>query len=225
MGSYHNLDGGWLAEYGLEDEGTLVDFIWPDATVASAILEFDVSQKMDSLLENNCTKKRARMEFSCAAPATKACREKMRRIRLNDRFAELCSILDPKKQPAKADKVAILTDANRLLHQLRLEAQKLQESNEALQVSLKNLKAEKVELRDEKVRLKSEKERMEKLLRSICIAPHPLHPVASVQAAAFTACTKALPYPTYNTPMGMWQWIPPAALDTSLDPVLRPPVA
>ncbi|KAM0948330.1 putative transcription factor bHLH family [Dioscorea sansibarensis] len=223
MGSCHNLDGGWLAEYGLEDEDTLVDFIWPDATVASAILELDVAQKMDNLLENNCTKKRTRVD-SCAAPANKACREKMRRDRLNDRFAELCSILDPKKPP-KADKVAILNDAIQLLNRLRLEAQKLKESNEALQNSIKNLKAEKVELRDEKVRLKAEKERMEKLLRCISIAPHPLHPVTSVQAASFTACTKPLPYPTYNTPMGMWQWIPPAALDTSQDPVLRPPVA
>ncbi|XP_039128039.1 transcription factor ILR3-like isoform X2 [Dioscorea cayenensis subsp. rotundata] len=196
MESCQNLGGGWLADYGLDDEVTSVDFIWPPSVT------------------------RTRVE-SCAAPGTKACREKMRRDRLNDRFAELCSILDPGKPP-KADKVAILTDANRLLKQLRLEAQKLKESNEALQVSIKNLKAEKVELRDEKVRLKAEKERMEKLLRCMNIAPPPLH---SFQHAVFSVPNKAIPYPTYKTPMGMWQWIPPAALDTSQDHVLRPPVA
>lgn len=110
---------------------------------------------------------------SCAAPGTKACREKMRRDRLNDkyvtlnfvactfkflsmnfliefvfttyscyfilRFTELCSIMEPGKPP-KTDKFSILSDATRLLTQLRSEAKKLKESNEALQVSIKNLK-------------------------------------------------------------------------------------
>ncbi|KAM0953479.1 putative transcription factor bHLH family [Dioscorea sansibarensis] len=222
MDSCQNLGGEWLAYYGLDDEVTSVDFVWPPS-VASAILEFDAPQKVDNFSENNCTKKRTRVE-SCAAPGTKACREKMRRDRLNDRFAELCSFLDPEKPP-KADKVAILTDANRLLKQSRLEAQKIKESNEALQVSIKNLKAEKAELRDEKVRLKAEKEKMEKLLRCMNIAPPPLHPVTSFQPAVFSVPNKAIPYPTYKTPMGMWQWIPPASLDTSQDHVLRPPVA
>ncbi|KAJ0979564.1 hypothetical protein J5N97_015038 [Dioscorea zingiberensis] len=232
MGSCQNFAGGWLVDYGLDDEISPVDFIWPPSVVhdaavaASAILEFDVSQKVDYFSENTCTKKRTRVE-SCAAPGTKACREKMRRDKLNDRFAELCSILDPGRPP-KADKGAILSDANRLLNQLRLEAQKLKESNEALQVSIKNLKAEKLELRDEKMKLKAEKEGMEKLLRrGMSVAPPPLnpHPVAPFQAAAFTACNnKTFPYPTY-TPMGMWQWIPPTSLDTSQDHVLRPPVA
>ncbi|XP_039145609.1 transcription factor ILR3-like [Dioscorea cayenensis subsp. rotundata] len=110
---------------------------------------------------------KTRVESSFAALATKSCCKKMRRIRLNDRFAELFSFFYSKKPLVKANKVDILTDANRLLNKLCFEAQKLKESNEALQVPLKNLKAEKIELRDEKVRLKAEKERMEKLLISI----------------------------------------------------------
>jgi hypothetical protein len=55
------------------------------------------------------------------------------------RFNELCAILEPGKPP-KADKVAILSDAARLLNQLRTEAQKLKQSNESLQDSIKSLK-------------------------------------------------------------------------------------
>jgi len=55
------------------------------------------------------------------------------------RFNELCAILEPSKPP-KADKVAILSDAARLLNQLRTEAQKLKQSNESLQDSIKSLK-------------------------------------------------------------------------------------
>jgi hypothetical protein len=47
--------------------------------------------------------------------------------------------LEPGKPP-KADKVAILSDAARLLEELRSEAQKLKTSNESLQDSIKSLK-------------------------------------------------------------------------------------
>lgn len=52
---------------------------------------------------------------------------------------ELCTVLDPER-PLKADKVAILNDASRRLNQLRLEAQKLKESNESLRDTIKSLK-------------------------------------------------------------------------------------
>jgi hypothetical protein len=55
------------------------------------------------------------------------------------RFNELCAVLEPGKPP-KADKVAILSDAARLLEQLRAEAEKLKTSNESLQDSIKSLK-------------------------------------------------------------------------------------
>lgn len=55
------------------------------------------------------------------------------------RFTELCSVMDPGKPP-KTDKFAILSDAARLVKQLRLEAKRLKGSNEALQNSIKSVK-------------------------------------------------------------------------------------
>ncbi|KAJ6803509.1 transcription factor ILR3-like [Iris pallida] len=137
-------------------------------------------------------------------------------------FTDLCSILDLGRPP-KADKVGILSDATHRLNQLRLEAQKLKDSNDTLQDSIRSLKAEKHELRDEKVALKAEKERLEQVVK--CTSPAPpfmAHPAAAI--AALHSAYKAVPYTNY-LPVGMWQWIPPAVLDTSQDHVLRPPVA
>ncbi|TVU19649.1 hypothetical protein EJB05_35812 [Eragrostis curvula] len=175
---------------------------------------------------------RSRPESS-APPGTKACREKLRRDKLNERFNELCAILEPGKPP-KADKVAILSDATRLLSQLRAEAQKLQKSNESLQDSIKSLKAEKSELRDEKTRLKAERERLEQMLKGISAASAPAqyvpHPAAAAAApqfhpAAFAHAGKFVPYASYPPPAAFWQWIPPTSLDTSKDPAHWPPVA
>lgn len=215
-------NSNWFSDYEIQAD----DYIWApqimdDSTPPSAVLG---SGKEADRSETSCTRKRPRHD-SCAASGTKACREKMRRDRLNDRFTELCSILDPGRPP-KADKVAILSDATRLLKQLRNEAQKLKESNEALQDANKNLKADKLELKDEKLRLKAEKERVEQMLKGMTLVP-PLvsHPAAAAyHAVAFAACNKNMPYRSFP-PMGMWQWIPPTSLDTSQDHVLRPPVA
>ena len=49
------------------------------------------------------------------------------------------SVLDPGR-PAKTDKAVILSDAVRVLSQLREEAQKLGESNENLQKKINELK-------------------------------------------------------------------------------------
>lgn len=59
---------------------------------------------------------------------------------LNFRFMELSSLLDP-GNPPKTDKAAILSDAARVVTQLRNEAQKLKDSNESLQEKIKELKA------------------------------------------------------------------------------------
>uniref|UniRef100_J3M7T1 BHLH domain-containing protein n=1 Tax=Oryza brachyantha TaxID=4533 RepID=J3M7T1_ORYBR len=228
---------GWLLEYGLEEIQSS-DFIYMagDPAVSSVLLGFDVPRKEDGGQDTSASKKRSRPESS-APPGTKACREKQRRDRLNERFNELSAILEPGKPP-KADKVAILSDAARLLGQLRAEAQKLKSSNESLQDSIKSLKvsssstrarwldshspeerradefervkcmqAEKSELRDEKTRLKAERE---------------IHPAAAFAQAG----GKYVPYATsYPPPAAFWQWIPPTSLDTSKDPVMWPPVA
>ncbi|KAF2931083.1 transcription factor ILR3 [Oryza sativa Japonica Group] len=234
---------GWLLEYGLvEEEIQGSDFIYmvdDPAAVSSVLLGFDVPRKEDGSggQDNSASKKRSRPESS-APPGTKACREKLRRDRLNERFNELSAILEPGKPP-RADKVSILSDAARLLSQLRAEAQKLKSSNESLQDSIKSLKAEKSELRDEKTRLKAERERLEQMLKGVGAAtpaapapfvPHHAAAVAAAPAyhpAAFAqAGGKYVPYATsYAPPAAFWQWIPPTSLDTSKDPVMWPPVA
>lgn len=55
------------------------------------------------------------------------------------RFIELASVLEPGRPP-KADKATILSDAVRLVTELRSEAQKLKESNEDLQIRIRELK-------------------------------------------------------------------------------------
>ncbi|THU60978.1 hypothetical protein C4D60_Mb07t18430 [Musa balbisiana] len=86
--------------------------------------------------------------------------------------------------------------------------------------------AEKLELRDEKMRLKAEKERTEQMLKAISTTPQFMTQPATAtpHSASVAARIKTIPHPNYM-PMGMWRWIPPAALDTSQDHVLRPPVA
>ncbi|CAD6271964.1 unnamed protein product [Miscanthus lutarioriparius] len=229
--------GGWLLDYGLVEEeiqGSEFIYMVDDPAVSSVILGFDAPRKEDGVQDNSGAKKRSRPESS-APPGTKACREKLRRDRLNERFNELCAILEPSKPP-KADKVAILSDAARLLNQLRTEAQKLKQSNESLQDSIKSLKAEKSELRDEKTRLKAERERLEQMLKGVShaavAAPGPFvpHPAAAAPpsfhpAAAFAQAGKFVPYPSYPPPAAFWQWIPLTSLDTTKDPAHWPPVA
>ncbi|KAH8494523.1 hypothetical protein Peur_060763 [Populus x canadensis] len=172
------------------------------------------------------SKKRSRSE-SCSASSSKACREKLRRDRLNDKFLELGSILDPGRTP-KTDKAAILVDAVRIVTQLRGEAQKLKDSNSSLQEKIKELKAEKNELRDEKQRLKAEKEKLEQQLKTMNSQPS-FMPAPPAIPAAFTTQgqapgNKLMPFISYPG-VAMWQFMPPAAVDTSQDHVLRPPVA
>ncbi|KAL5659121.1 hypothetical protein ACJX0J_032284, partial [Zea mays] len=76
---------------------------------------------------------------STTESSTKASREKIRRDKLNERFLELGAILEPGKTP-KMDKTAILSDAIRVVGELRSEAKKLKDSNENLQEKIKELK-------------------------------------------------------------------------------------
>eukprot|EP00262_Sarcandra_glabra_P000699 TRINITY_DN10824_c0_g2_i3.p1 TRINITY_DN10824_c0_g2~~TRINITY_DN10824_c0_g2_i3.p1 ORF type:complete len:232 (+),score=64.56 TRINITY_DN10824_c0_g2_i3:253-948(+) len=183
-------------------------------------------------LEGTNSRKRVRDE-SCMGPKSKACREKMRRDRLNDRFLELSSILDPGRPP-KSDKATILSDAACTVVQLRTEAQQLKEANEKFQETIKDLKAEKNELRDEKTKLKADKDRLEQQVKAMSLGPtgYMPHPAAlhAAAAAAFAAQGQAAanktaaPYPGFPG-VAMWQWMPPTVVDTSQDHKLRPPVA
>lgn len=228
-----NAASGWYIDYGNGMEDTQVaDYIWashvvddPESAVSARGLNVGAS-----LVGTPCSKKRNRVESS-AEPGTKACREKMRRDRLNDRFSELSILLEPGKPP-RADKAAVLVDATRRISHLRLEAQTLKETNESLQDTIKSLKAEKADLREEKMRLKAEKERLEQVLKGMSApTPTPFMPLPAAVTGPY--CHPTATFVTYGEnkrpanykPAQMWQWIPPAALDTSQDHVLRPPVA
>ncbi|GFP97278.1 transcription factor ilr3 [Phtheirospermum japonicum] len=191
-------------------------------------VEIDGSLGESDVPKETGTKKRSRTE-ACAPSSSKACREKLRRDKLNDRFIELAALLEPGRPP-KTDKSAILADAVRMVTQLRGEAQKLNDSNSNLQDKIKELKGEKNELRDEKQRLKAEKENLEQQLKTMN-APQPSFlpgppamPAAFASQGQAAAGNKLVPIISYPG-VAMWQFMPPAAVDTSQDHVLRPPVA
>lgn len=192
----------------------------------SLSVEFDDSFANTDGPKETGSRKRLR-PGSCIASGSKACREKMRRDRLNDRFLELGSILDPGRPP-KMDKAIILSDAVRMVSQLRGEAQKLKESKENLQEKINELKAEKNELRDEKQKLKAEKENLERQVKALNtqpgFLPHPPAIPAPFSAGGQVAGSKLVPFVGYPG-VSMWQFMPPTAVDTSQDHVLRPPVA
>ncbi|XP_039008849.1 transcription factor ILR3-like [Hibiscus syriacus] len=164
---------------------------------------------------------------SCGASGSKACREKMRRDKLNERFLELGSILDPGRS-SKMEKAVILVDAVRMLTQLRDEAQKLRESNESLLEKINELKAEKNELRDEKQRLKAEKDDLERQVKALGSQPGFVPQAPAIPTPFSTpnqvVGAKLVPFVGYPG-VSMWQFLPPAAVDTSQDHILRPPVA
>ncbi|KAJ6805222.1 transcription factor ILR3-like isoform X2 [Iris pallida] len=171
------------------------------------------------------------LQESCSKPGSKASREKMRRDRLNEKFLELCSILEPGKPP-KMDKAAILSDAARMVTQLRSEAQNLKDSNESLQEKIAELKAEKNELRDEKQKLKAERENLEQQLKFLNAQPS-FMPHPQVIPAAFAAQGQGIPpgghklmMPIMSYPgFPMWQFMPASDVDTSQDAESCPPVA
>ncbi|TYI58051.1 hypothetical protein E1A91_D11G325800v1 [Gossypium mustelinum] len=212
-------------------DGPYSGFSWPTRPINASSNDFSVEidgsfEDSDGLKESG-SKKRVRSE-SCNVSSSKACREKLRRDRLNEKFMELSSILEP-EWPPKTDKGAILVDAVRMVTQLRGEAQKLKDSISSLHDRIKELKAEKSELRDEKQRLKAEKEKLEQQLKAMNAQPSFMPPAPALPAALATAQgqvpgNKLVPFFGYPG-VAMWQFMPPASVDTSEDHVLRPPVA
>ncbi|RDX58390.1 Transcription factor ILR3, partial [Mucuna pruriens] len=244
-------NSNWLFDYPLIDDIPVADgsftvsasaFSWPPppsnfrsrsplltslfVILSDSSVEIDASLADSHALNDSALKKRGRSD-SCTASSSKACREKLRRDKLNDKFVELGSILEPGRPP-KTDKAAILIDAVRMVTQLRDEAQKLKDTNTSLQEKIKELKAEKNELRDEKQRLKTEKEKLELQVKSMNAQPAFLPPPPAIPAAfapqGQAPGNKLVPFISYPG-VAMWQFMPPAAVDTSQDHVLRPPVA
>lgn len=220
-------DNSWdLLDYGsFIDDVTSTDLYWGNQSVG---VKADVSlpgatPQDEECTEKECHRKRTR-NASCSKPGTKACRERLRRERLNDRFVELSSTLEPGRPP-KTDKLAILGDAIRVLNQLRAESQEFKETNEKLLEEIKSLKAEKNELRDEKLVLKGDKERMEQQLKAMPVSPAAFMPPHHHPAAAYHAGTNKIPvFPSYGF-VPMWQYLPSSAIDTTKDQELRPPAA
>lgn len=188
---------------------------------SGGVVDIDFSSSVGVVTQvKECSRKRGRSD-SCSRAGTKACREKLRRERLNDRFQDLSSVLEPGR-PAKTDKPAILDDAIRVLNQLKNEAQELKETNEKLLEEIKSLKAEKTELREEKLMLKADKEKMEQQLKTLACPTSGFMP--TYPAAYHAAANKIPVFPGYGL-MPMWHYLPPAACDTSRDHELRPPAA
>ncbi|XP_027930151.1 transcription factor bHLH115-like [Vigna unguiculata] len=222
---------GWLYDYGFDIPVAGADFMvaadsggfsWGPQNhtlKGPSHTSLEMEYSLDSTVLENSPSKRLRTE-SCASGA-KACREKMRRDKLNDRFLELSSILEPGRPP-KTDKVAILSDAARVVVQLRNETERLKEMNDELQGKVKELKAEKNELRDEKNMLKDEKEKLEQQVKLTNI--HNSFVPQAQAAKGQVGSHKLIPFIGYPG-IAMWQFMPPAAVDTSKDHLLRPPVA
>ncbi|EFH61818.1 basic helix-loop-helix family protein [Arabidopsis lyrata subsp. lyrata] len=194
--------------------------------VCNGVVEINSSSSVGGVkeeLEHGLSINRGR-NGSCNKPGTKACREKLRREKLNDKFMDLSSVLEPGRTP-KTDKSAILNDAIRVVNQLRGEAHELKETNQKLLEEIKNLKAEKNELREEKLVLKADKEKMVQQLKSMAF-PSPgfmpsQHPVAfhPNNMPVYSG------YGYYPPNMPMWSPLPPADRDTSRDHKNLPPVA
>ncbi|CAH9107951.1 unnamed protein product [Cuscuta epithymum] len=231
MVSQENTD--WLYDYGVEDIpipdanfsglGTGFCLPVPPLNDSTASAELDGSFGDSDGPKETGSKKRPRAE-SCGSSSSKACREKLRRDRLNEKFMELAALLDPGRPP-KTDKSAILVDAVRVVTQLRDEAKKLKDSNLNLQEKIKELKSEKNELREEKQRLKAEKEKLEQQLKTMNAQPGFISP-AIPAAAAFAAHGHAtganlVPVISGYPGVAMWQFLP----DTSQDHVFRSPMA
>ncbi|GAY64615.1 hypothetical protein CUMW_234860 [Citrus unshiu] len=225
----------WLIDYSIVDDIPIAgNFDWPSQAAPAVNASSAASVTIDCSFGDSDgpkeveagSRKRLRSE-SCCVSGSKACREKLRRDRLNERFLELGSMLEPGRPP-KTDKATILSDAVQMMEQLRTEAQKLKQSNEDLQEKIKELKAEKNELRDEKQRLKADKEKLEQQVKAMSapsgFLPHPSSMSAAFAAQSQVAGNKLVPFIGYPG-VAMWQFMPPAAVDTSQDHVLRPPVA
>ncbi|KAL2921392.1 hypothetical protein RDABS01_012883 [Bienertia sinuspersici] len=186
----------------------------------SSSFEIDFSQTSSVLQEQECEmecpKKRGRATV-CSKPKSKASRERERR----ENFQNLSSVLEPGRA-AKTDKLAVLSDAIKVVKQLRDEAEGYKEENKKLHEEIESLKAEKNELRDEKSTLKAEKEKMELHFKAMAIPSSGLIP--PFPPAYQAGPNKMALYPGYGM-YPMWHYLPPSTRDTSRDHELRPPAA
>ncbi|KAK1420047.1 hypothetical protein QVD17_21348 [Tagetes erecta] len=218
-GSNSNSDSSCLFDLSLIEEfwvpgGELPslepeDFHWSSNPFPHSSKGFADSYGNLNVTKEDESRKRAN-PGSCSD--SKACREKKRRDKLNDRFEELNEILEA----GGSSKSVILGDAIRMVTHLRNEAAKLKDSSQHLLLKINDLKAEKNELRDEKHKLKSQKQRLQQNLKAACCHPTFYPPVMPVPAPV-----RANKFMGYQG-VPMWHF---ASLDTSKDHVHRSPLA
>ncbi|KAJ0017090.1 hypothetical protein Pint_10849 [Pistacia integerrima] len=203
----------WIFDYGLLEDihGELPSLdppqvLWPSSSSASPDPPLPLSVDFDDSFGNL---------------------DALKEIGSRKRFLELGSILDPGRLP-KMDKAVLLSDAVRMVIQLRDEARKLKDTNDSLLEKINELKAEKNELCDEKQRLRTQKENLDRQVKALSsqpgFLPHPPAIPAPFSAPGQVVGGKLVPFVGYPG-VSMWQFMPPAAVDTSQDHVLRPPVA
>lgn len=93
-----------------------------------------------------------------------------------------------------------------------------------IEVELCFIQDEKNELRNEKQVLKTEKENLDRQVKAFKSQPGYLTHPPAIPPPFSAPGGKLVPFVGYPG-VSMWQFMPPAAVDTSKDHVLRPPVA
>lgn len=80
--------------------------------------------------------------------------------------------------------------------------------------------------------MKEDKEKLEQQIKAMSTRtagflpqPPPIQAAFAAQGQAAAAGNKLMPFIGFPAGVAMWQFMPPAAVDTSQDHVLRPPVA
>ncbi|EFJ14637.1 hypothetical protein SELMODRAFT_445783 [Selaginella moellendorffii] len=124
----------------------------------------------------------------------KADREKLRRDKLNEQFAELAAVLDPEKP--KQDKASILGDSLQAVKNLRVEIKRLRIERGTLFDESRDLKRERDDLEEEKAALEKQTDELEvqvqQLFRSAAAVPCFKQPAAPGPSPAFAAAATTL---------------------------------
>ncbi|PWA42451.1 myc-type, basic helix-loop-helix (bHLH) domain-containing protein [Artemisia annua] len=144
-----------------------------------------------------------RRSNSCSRAENKACRERQRREKLNERFVELSSTLEP-DWSATTDKLAIIGDVIRVLNQLKAESQECKNMNEKILEEIKTFR--------QQVKTMTNNH----LPPPGFMSPHP---------AAYQAVANKMPIFSGYGYIPMWEYLPQTMCDTSHDQELRPPAA
>lgn len=132
----------------------------------------------------------------------KADREKLRREKINEQFAELASALDP--DWPKNDKASILIESMQVVKDLRVEIKRLQDEHALLMDESRELTEEKNELKEEKAALKSETDQLQDQFQQhiqIISSWMMMDPAVIMSAASFPyslAVPQATPVPSSN---------------------------